>query len=198
VSTGAGCGWTGETTESWVQFTGPTNGPGTRTLSFTVAANTDDNEREARIRVRSGGNHAESRCEITQAGTSGATSDAEAARDQLFMTSALDLPGALGQVVLDGAVAAAVQGVATHSFRTATGRAHRVEAVLVTGEARAGTWRFELRGLELGTLRPVAGRVVSITDRGLVFQVSGHPGERVAFVFQAGRDASDGSPHSRP
>lgn len=49
-----------------------------------------------------------------------------------------------------------------------------------------GTWRFDVQGpIEPGSLRPVTGDVVAISERSITFRLAGRPGERVRFVFRA-------------
>ena len=61
----------------------------------------------------------------------------------------------------------------------------RVEATLVQGSGKPGTWRFELgTGLEVGSLRVIAGEVVQLAGDTVVFRMKGTPGERVVFAFR--------------
>ena len=63
-----------------------------------------------------------------------------------------------------------------------------MEALLVRGAGRPGTWRFEFEGqaaLKLGSLRVVAGTVTLITGDAAIFRLQGKPGERVVFAFEA-------------
>ena len=64
---------------------------------------------------------------------------------------------------------------------------NRVEAVLVRGSGRSGTWRFDFSGASTfkpGSLRVVAGTVAVITGDTVVFRLQGKPGERVVFTFE--------------
>jgi len=45
IQCGIGCDWTASTTNSWLTFTSPTNGTGTNTLNYSVAANLFPTER---------------------------------------------------------------------------------------------------------------------------------------------------------
>jgi hypothetical protein len=121
--------------------------------------------------------------------TGGAPPAAVTSSGRLAWTSELDAPGAQGQVVLNGSAI----------FFPRTGRSmglgegrrgeNRLEAVLVEGQGRPGTWRFEFAAgsIEAGTLRVVAGDVVLVTDTAVVFRVRGQSGERVVFTFRAGK-----------
>jgi len=64
---------------------------------------------------------------------------------------------------------------------------NRVEAVLVRGAGRPGTWRFDLSNqpaMKPGSLRVVAGTVALITNDAVVFWLQGKPGERIVFAFE--------------
>jgi hypothetical protein len=77
-------------------------------------------------------------------------------------------------------------GLAALTAERRTGT-NRVEAVLVRGAGRPGTWRFDFSGettIRPGSLRVVAGTVVVITGDSLVFRLQGKPGERVVFTFE--------------
>jgi hypothetical protein len=61
-----------------------------------------------------------------------------------------------------------------------------MEGVLVNGDGRSGTWRFELGGLfEPGSLQVIAGDAAIVTANTVVFRLAGRPGERVAFTFRS-------------
>jgi hypothetical protein len=102
----------------------------------------------------------------------------------------LDVPGATGQVVLNGATTVA-SGPGLNSARAA-GRAgeNRIEGRLTAAAGRAGTWRFELGGtmrLEPGSIRLLAGEPVVVTGDAVVFRLRGQPGEHVMFTFRLKR-----------
>ena len=64
---------------------------------------------------------------------------------------------------------------------------NRVEAVLVEAAGKPGLWRFDLMNAEAvvpGSLRVVAGEVVSIASSSLTFRLRGVAGERIVFTFQ--------------
>jgi hypothetical protein len=100
--------------------------------------------------------------------------------------SHLDVPEATGQIVVNGA--AAVFAGPGRSTAVATGRIgeNRVEAQLVQAAGKPGTWRFDLptSGLMPGSLRVLAGDVVSLSGESVVFRLSGRAGERVVFSFR--------------
>jgi hypothetical protein len=100
--------------------------------------------------------------------------------------SHLDVPEATGQVVVNGA--AAVFAGPGRSTALATGRTgeNRVEAQLVQGAGKPGTWRFDLPTASLvpGSLRVLAGDVALLSGESVVFRLSGRAGERVVFSFR--------------
>jgi hypothetical protein len=92
------------------------------------------------------------------------------------------------QVVLNGADA--FFAGAGRTVQTAMRRAgqNRIEAVLVEGDGRPGTWRFDLAGagVRAGSLRVLAGDVLLAGSDEVVFRVRGRSGERVVFAFTLG------------
>ncbi len=101
-------------------------------------------------------------------------------------TSVLDVPGAAGQVILNGASLAFVRTGRSDASAELRRGDNRLEAQLVQAEGRPGTWRFELGEIERGSLRVVAGDVALVTADAVVFRMRGRPGERVVFAFRAG------------
>jgi hypothetical protein len=104
----------------------------------------------------------------------------------LGWTNDLSVPGGRGQIVLNGTEAfypgpgaslIAAQGQPDHN---------RVEAVLVEGQGKSGTWRFHFggNGVMAGSLQVVAGEVELVTPDTIVFRLAGRPGERVVFSFR--------------
>jgi hypothetical protein len=149
------------------------------TISFRIEASTEENEREGHIRLRNAATKVGARCEITQAGTQTSVS-----AEGTSWTSTLDAAGGSGQVVVDGILGAFQQRVGQRLQRLRSGR-HRMEGVLVNGDGRSGTWRFELGGLfEPGSLQVIAGDPAAVTANTVVFRLAGRPGERVAFTFR--------------
>lgn len=171
----AGCQWSAESTESWIEITGG-GGSGNGVVRFTVAAN-PGGARTGRVRLDQ--DHA-ARCEIGQAGGKAALQ-----RGGLTLQAALDVPAAEGQVVVNG----------NASFFQATGRVpapvearpgtNRVEAILIRAPGRPGSWRFEMNGAyQPGSFRVIAGDVALLTAETIVFRLAGKPGERVVFSFR--------------
>ena len=105
----------------------------------------------------------------------------------LAWSTQLEVPDGEGQVTINGRIAYAVrQGLAAQAAEARSG-ANRVEAVLVRGAGRPGTWRFDFGGqgaLRPGSLRVVAGTVAVITGDTVVFRLQGKPGERIVFTFE--------------
>jgi Big-like domain-containing protein len=105
---------------------------------------------------------------------------------RIIWTSELSLEGR-GQVVVNGAAAFAPGKGRSFAVSPIGSGENRVEAILVEGSGKPGTWRFELGGGDLvapGSLKVVAGEVALITQNAVTFRLSGTPGERVAFTFQ--------------
>jgi hypothetical protein len=103
----------------------------------------------------------------------------------LAWTNELSAPGARGQVVLNG-TEAFFPGPGPSQI-TAQGQPgdNRVEAVLVEGQGKRGTWRFAFGDASVipGSLRAVAGEVEVVTPHMIVFRMGGLPGQRVVFTF---------------
>lgn len=111
----------------------------------------------------------------------------DAAPRPVAWESQLDVGGGEGQVVMNGRTASAVRpGLAAMVTEGRKG-VNRVEAVLVRGGGRPGSWRFDFSGhagVKPGSLRAVAGTVALITGETVVFHLQGKPGERVVFTFE--------------
>jgi hypothetical protein len=115
---------------------------------------------------------------------------AQTATRRLAWNSELAVEGATGQVVANGS--AAVFAGKGRSSAVAVGRKgeNRIEAQLVQGAGKAGTWRFELgptASFEAGSLRVLAGEVAQVSGDTVVFRLKGTPGERVVFTFRTAR-----------
>ena len=112
-----------------------------------------------------------------------------ASSESATLLSDLGVPGGSGQVVANDGAAFPRAGRSPITVRALPGD-NRVEATLV--EARSGgTWRFELGGIpgfRPDSLRVVAGEVVQLAGDSVTFRLLGKPGERVVFVFRAGRN----------
>jgi hypothetical protein len=178
------CPWTAQVEyqqggSGWITLTGNTSGNGDAVINYTVAA-LGLASRLARIRVAQDPNAS---CAITQA----LLSPPEAADQGFAWTSRLELAGGRGQVFVNGTDGGFQEGAQLGRGRLARGALNRVEAQLVRG-GRPGTWTFDLlSGHQPGSLRAVAGQVALVASDRIVFQLSGAPGERVAFVFRAAR-----------
>ncbi len=109
---------------------------------------------------------------------------------RLAWASELAVDGGAGQVIANGQ--SAVFASRGRSTAIASGRRgeNRIEAQLVQGSGRPGTWKFELGGtstLQAGSLRVIAGEVAQISGDSITFRLKGTPGERVVFSFKTGR-----------
>jgi PKD repeat protein len=100
------------------------------------------------------------------------------------VVSRLDAAGARALATLNGApLAPPSPGMSTWTIEPRAGD-NRLEAQLAEGAT--GTWRLELAGvpgLERGTLRVLAGEVVSLGADVVVFRLKGRSGERVVLAF---------------
>ena len=109
----------------------------------------------------------------------------EAQSNGTFVVSDLAAPQASGRVVVNGGRVAPVRGGLSEWDETPAPGANRVEAQVVEGGG-AGTWRFQFRGsFRSGSLRVLAGEASLVTHDTVVFRLTGKPGERVAFSFDA-------------
>lgn len=179
VTTTAACTWRAEDDQGWISLSND-RGTGSGTITFSVQANTGS--------ARSG------RISLVQAPSVGCTvlqaavlfAEDRSSPERVQWTSTLEIPGATGQVVLDGALAGvAGPGVAYGTVPREGGRAHRLEAVLVEGATRSGLWRFQFAGpIVPGSLRALAGEVAAQTTDTLAFRLQGRPGERVVLTFR--------------
>jgi PKD repeat protein len=115
------------------------------------------------------------------------TGDAETSIAPLAWSTELQVPDGEGQIVTNGRAASEVgPGLATLTAGSRAGT-NRVEAVLVRGAGRPGTWRFDFGGqsaFKSGSLRVVAGAVALVTADTVVFRLQGKPGERIVFTFE--------------
>ena len=102
----------------------------------------------------------------------------------------LDVPGALGQAVLDGAIVVAESGRRAQAMARKREGEAVVAATLVRGAGQPGTWRFEAQEgetLEPGSLRVLRGEVALLTPTAVVFRLKGVAGEQVAFSYRLRR-----------
>lgn len=121
-------------------------------------------------------------CTINQAGV---LLQEDGASTGITFTSDLDLEDGQGQIVVDGAIATFQPRGSQPGAIDSTPGSHRVEATVVSAAGRPGTWRFRLAGaVAPGSLRGVAGVVLSSSAEEILFRVSGKAGERILFVFR--------------
>jgi hypothetical protein len=106
---------------------------------------------------------------------------------QLIWTSKLDVPGASGQVVVNGTTAVFAGSGQSSGVVLGPRGENRVEARVLQGVGKPGSWRFELgstNSLIPGSLRVIAGSVSEVSGDAVVFRLTGRPGERVMFTFR--------------
>lgn len=111
-----------------------------------------------------------------------------AASASASLVSELELPGAAGQVVVNGEASFPRAGRHPLAVRFVAG-SNRVEATLVDGWGE-GAWRFDLSslpGFKPESLRVVAGEVAQVGGGIVGFRVRGRAGERVVFSFEIER-----------
>jgi hypothetical protein len=116
---------------------------------------------------------------------------------RITWSSDLAVPGARGQVVLNGlsmtypgeGQAHGVVDLPGPAFTPYATRTVRVEATLVQAAGRPGTWRFDVDAAETyalvepGSIRVLAGEPLQVGPTSLVYKIRGRPGERVIFTF---------------
>jgi len=112
-----------------------------------------------------------------------------AARDMkkaMAWSSDLDVEGGQLQVIVNGSAASYPGRGRAYGISAFVDGANRVEATLVDGKGKAGVWRFEFLGAEAvgGSIRVLAGDVLSIASTSITFRLKGAPGERIAFTFE--------------
>ena len=102
----------------------------------------------------------------------------------------LDVPGAVGQAVVDGQFVVAESGRRVQQMtRTREGEVV-VAGHLVRADGKPGTWRFEAQqgeAIEPGSLRVLQGDVALLTPTAVVFRLKGQAGERVSFSYRLRR-----------
>jgi hypothetical protein len=173
ISTTSACGWTVESTVSWITIQGGKNGVGSGSVRFNVKKN-NGSARSGRIRLTGSG---DARCEISQAAAFAPVPG------RVAWSSSLEIEDGRGRLSL-GAETRAVGRGRTLGVSAAVRGDTLVEGVLLAGRG-PGTWRFELSGAAPGSLRPLAGEVILLSAEAIVFRLEGRPGERVAFGFEA-------------
>ena len=100
-------------------------------------------------------------------------------------SSDLDVEGGRLQLVVNGSAASYPDRGRAYGIAAFVDGANRVEATLVDGKGKAGVWRFEFLGAEGvdGSIRVLAGDVVTVAATSISFRLKGTPGERIAFTF---------------
>ena len=104
--------------------------------------------------------------------------------------SDLKLDGGRLQVVVNGDSVTYPERGRTFGTSRLRGGENRMEATVVEGSGRAGSWRIDLSGSEAlaaGSLRVIAGEVESVSSNAITFKLKGFAGERVAFTFATRR-----------
>jgi hypothetical protein len=110
---------------------------------------------------------------------------------EIALDSQLTVPGATGQIVVNGSQSHFVGSAPVRVSARGQSGANRVEAVLVAGKGQPGRWRLDLAGSRTPVvgLRIVAGQTVSVSPSEVIFSLSGRPGERIVFTFELPPDA---------
>jgi hypothetical protein len=172
------CRWTAESAESWLHITGGASGTGTGTVRF-LADKNDGKAREGRIRLREARS---AQCLVLQAADT-----FQAAEESVSVASELLLAGGEGQMVLNG-LSAWFEGTGRRELVARARRGeNRIEATVAFATSAPGTWRLDLHGaIRPGSLRVLAGEVLSITPESVVFRVQGRAGERLVLLFHSG------------
>jgi hypothetical protein len=108
-------------------------------------------------------------------------------RRALAWSSDLDIEGGRLQLVVNG-TATSYPGVGrAYGMAGFVDGPNHVEAMLVEGRGKAGSWRFEFlssQAIAPGSIRVVAGDVASVAASSVSFRLKGTPGERIAFTFE--------------
>jgi len=108
-------------------------------------------------------------------------------RDVTPWSSDLAVDGGRLQVVVNGSATSFPARGRAYGVASLVEGENRVEAVLVESAGRAGLWRFDLMSSQAvvpGSLRVIAGDVVSIASNSVTFRLRGESGERIVFTFQ--------------
>jgi hypothetical protein len=176
LATGGGCAWTLNSSQPWLSIAGPSTGTGQTIVSYTVAGPNLLQQRQGIISISQ---QSTARILVTQAGLLPATDG------QPRVSSDLQVAGGEGQVVWNGTTASyATPGITAFLPKIVPG-SNRVEAQLVSAAGKPGTWRFQFTGHAVSGLRPLTGKVEAVAPDSITFRLSGRPGERVVFVFEA-------------
>jgi len=107
-------------------------------------------------------------------------------RRGLAWQSDLQVEGGRLQLIVNGSAVSYPNAGRAYGMAALVEGTNRVEATLVEGRGKAGVWRFELYGalaILPGSLRVVAGDVVTLAGSSATFRLKGTPGERIALTF---------------
>ena len=106
-------------------------------------------------------------------------------KESMAWSSDLEVEGGRLQLVVNGSGASYPDRGRAYGTSAFVDGTNRVEATLVDGKGKAGVWRFELLGAEGidGSIRVLAGDVVTVAATSISFRLKGTPGERIAFTF---------------
>jgi hypothetical protein len=110
-----------------------------------------------------------------------------AGTQRLSWSSQLDVAAGSGQVVVNSAATVFSGGGRSNAIAEGRSGSNRVEATLVEGAGKPGTWRFEFGAtpsFKVGSLRVIAGEVAVVTGDAVTFKLKGTPGERLVFAFE--------------
>ena len=131
------------------------------------------------------GNNASSSVQIILASSCYPVINARDVKESLAWSSDLDVEGGRLQLVVNGSAASYPDRGRAYGMSSFVDGANRVEATLVDGKGKAGVWRFEFLGAEGvdGSIRVLAGDVVTVAATSISFRLKGTPGERIAFTF---------------
>jgi hypothetical protein len=175
IAAGSVCNWRAQSNAPWIVIQGGGFGTGSGSVAYEVQGLTLG-QREGDITLLE---DASVRCHIVQrllAVRSGGS---------LQMKSDLDVPGAAGQVVWNGAYVRYHSGGLSASDAPVARGVNRIEGQLVAASGRPGLWRFSLYGsYRSGSLRSIVGNAVSMEPDAIEFRLLGRAGERVVFAFE--------------
>jgi hypothetical protein len=107
-------------------------------------------------------------------------------RRGLTWESDLSVEGGRLQLVVNGSAVSYPDAGRAYGMGAFVEGTNHVEATLVQGSGKAGQWRFEFVGSQAiapGSIRVVAGEVVTMAEGSVTFRLKGTPGERIAFTF---------------
>ena len=114
-------------------------------------------------------------------------SEPDGVRRTAAWSSDLSVESGRLQLIVNGASASFPARGRAYGVASLVEGENRVEAVLVESAGKAGLWRFDLMNSQAvvpGSLRVIAGEVVSIASSSVTFRLRGESGERIVFMFQ--------------